>query len=401
MIFALLGPFGYLAPKGLWILILLFLVTNVGTLRALTADDLRSMVKHNAIYLSVPAYALMSSLWAVEPASAAVTSLKIMGYVIAAIIIVVIVQKTTDQEKRSILIWSAVGLIVAQLFMWIDMVSEGALFAFARSDPFIASSYNRGAALAVCTLLPVALGLWRVSLKPLAIALAAATVVSVFFLENEAAKLALVAAALVFVLVRRFRRLFWPGILALAGFMIAMPAIFGVQLSDRTICTICGYKCSAAHRLIIYNYSSQRIFEKPLLGWGMNSARAIPSGKGMAFIGDCVYGTRADGRLQIGNRMPLHPHNASLQAWLELGLVGVLLIAASLAHLLRSMARRPSFDQNRALIAAVSFSVFVIFNISFGFWQGWLMFGMIVLTALMSVTTRLAPAGQPSDTKAS
>lgn len=400
MSFALLGVVGYLVPKGLWIPILLILVRYGGALKTVTAEEVKALLKQNAIFLAVPCYALLSVLWAIEPANAAKTALKVFGYVVLAILVVAVLRRATDQEKRSIMIWSAIGLIATPVVVWMDIALEGGLLSFARSDePFIASSYNRGATIAVCALLPVTIGLFRYSLKPLAMALVATTVVTVFLLESESAKLAVVAGGVAYFLVNRYGRLFWPTIIVLAGLVIAMPVIFGVQLSDKTICTICGYKCSAAHRLIIYNYSSQRIFEKPVAGWGMDSARSIPSGRETAFVVDCVYGTRADGRLQIGNRMPLHPHNAALQAWLELGFSGVILILLSLAVLLQRQARVEFFDQNRGLVAGVFTVLFFIFNISFGFWQGWLLLSMVLLCGLMSLTTRLASADGSPRTK--
>ncbi|MBT5050574.1 MAG: hypothetical protein HOM58_18880 [Rhodospirillaceae bacterium] len=392
MTFVLLGPVGFLAPKGLWFLILLFFVLHAGTLRSLTADDVRSLLKQKAVFLAVPCYALFSALWAIDPGDAAKTSLKLLGYVIAAVLIVLIVQKASDREKRSILFWSAIGLMAGQAVVWVDVALGGSLFAFARSDPFIASSYNRGVAITVCMMLPLTVGLLRLSLKPLALALIGTSLVTVFVLESESAKLALVAGVVVYFLVNRYGRLFWPVLVLLAGLFVAMPAIFSVELSDKTICTLCGYKCSAAHRLLIYNYSSQRIFEKPIAGWGMDSARSIPSGKETAFISGCVYGTRTDNRLQVGNWMPLHPHSAALQTWLELGAIGVLLVLGSLARLVRGMARAPSFERNRGLVAGIAMSLFMTFNISFGFWQGWLMFSMVLLCALVALTLRLEPA---------
>lgn len=400
MSFALLGVVGYLVPKGLWIPILLILIRYGGTLKTATAEEVKALLKQNVIFLAVPCYALLSVLWAVEPAEATKAALKVLGYVVLAILVVFVLRRATEQEKRSILIWSAIGLIATPVIVWVDIALEGGLLSFARSDePFIASSYNRGATIAVCALLPVTVGLFRYALKPLAMALVATTVVTVFILESESAKLALIAGGVAYFLVYRYGRLFWPTLIVLAGIVIAMPAIFSVQISDKTICTICEYKCSAAHRLIIYNYSSLRIFEKPVIGWGMNSARSIPSGKEMAFVADCVIGTRADGRLQIGNRMPLHPHNAALQAWLELGFIGVFLIVGTLATMLLALSRRPSFDQNRSLVAGVSTVLFFVFNISFGFWQGWLLLSMVLLCGLMSLTTRLAPADGSPRTK--
>ena len=97
--------------------------------------------------------------------------------------------------------------------------------------------------------------------------------------------------------------------------------------------------------------------------------------------------------------MPLHPHNAALQAWLELGFIGVFLIVGTLATTLLALSRRPGFDQNRGPVAGVFTVLFFIFNISFGIWQGWLLLSMVLLCGLMSLTTRLASADGPPGTK--
>lgn len=398
MIFALLGLFGYLAPKGLWIPILLILIVHAGFLKAMTVEDLKVLWRQNAVFLALPCYALLSTVWAIEPGDATKTALKLLGYAVAAVLVVVLCEKMSEPQKRSVLTWAAVGLIAGQIIASIDLATSGGLLAFARPEPYLASSYNRGASIAVCILLPAAIGLARMSLKPLALVLIGTTVATTFFMESESAKLALVVGAAVFLLVYRYGRAFWPTMIVLGGLVLAMPALFAVQLSDKTLCTICAYKCSAAHRLVIYNYSTQRIVEKPLIGWGMDAARSIPSGKVTAFVGDCVYGTRSDGRLEIGNWMPLHPHNAPLQVWLELGLFGIVLVIGLLGFLLARMARRPSFGQNRALVAGSLVSVFCVLNISFGVWQGWLMFSLILLCAVMSVALRLSPSGRSPDT---
>ena len=72
-------------------------------------------------------------------------------------------------------------------------------------------------------------------------------------------------------------------------------------------------KGSAGHRLLIWSFVGERIAERPLLGWGLDASRAIPGGKE---------------EIRPGlTRLPLHPHNAALQVWLELGMPGALLAA--------------------------------------------------------------------------
>jgi O-antigen ligase len=76
------------------------------------------------------------------------------------------------------------------------------------------------------------------------------------------------------------------------------------------------FKNSFGHRLYIWDFAGKRIAERPLLGWGLDAARAIPGGRD---------------EIKPGRQlMPLHPHDAALQVWLELGLPGAALAAALL-----------------------------------------------------------------------
>ena len=89
-----------------------------------------------------------------------------------------------------------------------------------------------------------------------------------------------------------------------------MPAVFDA---------VDGFKDSAGHRLLIWSFVGTRISERPALGWGLDSSRAIPGGKYEIRPGQA--------------RLPLHPHNAALQIWLELGGIGALPAAALIALL--------------------------------------------------------------------
>jgi len=68
---------------------------------------------------------------------------------------------------------------------------------------------------------------------------------------------------------------------------------------------------SLFHRWLAWEYYSKKFFEKPLLGWGFESSRFIP--------------TKPE--LVSGYKSLLHPHNNSIQAYVELGLIGGVLYA--------------------------------------------------------------------------
>ena len=83
--------------------------------------------------------------------------------------------------------------------------------------------------------------------------------------------------------------------------------------------------------------------------------------------------------------MPLHPHNASLQVWLELGAVGVVIFVGLLSVLIVLWQRSYAAVDGRPLIASLFGVIFLVYNISFGLWQGWLIFALIMLCAIVRV----------------
>src|SRR5262249_1513342 len=82
---------------------------------------------------------------------------------------------------------------------------------------------------------------------------------------------------------------------------------------------------SLAHRRAIWAFAAARIAERPWLGWGLDSSRDIPGGH-------AAYSPGTE-------MLPLHPHDAAIQLWLELGVPGMLLGAAFVAALMRRLAR--------------------------------------------------------------
>jgi hypothetical protein len=78
---------------------------------------------------------------------------------------------------------------------------------------------------------------------------------------------------------------------------------------------------------LIWSFVGERIAKRPLLCWGLDASRAIPGGKEEVRPGL--------------SRLPLHPHNAALQLWLELGIPGALLSAFFVGWLRLSLGAAP------------------------------------------------------------
>ena len=382
LIFGSLGPLAFYAPKGMWIPILLLLLVRLKTLASIAPQDMRRIFNRNIIFLVLPFYAVLSAVWSLVPGNAAITGAKLIGYFMAAMAVVVIVDRLSDTERRSVLVWAAAGFMVVDLLVWADLGTAGALSGLFTQTPFTAIFYSRGAAVTAGAVLPLTVGIFRLLGARQAFVFAAVGIVTVFVLQNEAAKLAAVLGILVYMVIRWRGALFWPVILVALAAGILTPLFFADALSDSRICTIYNVKPSAAHRLKIYEFSSRKILEKPLLGWGMDASRSIPGGNETIDIRDCGYRggpiiTRSVGQL------PLHPHNASLQAWLELGAVGVVIFFGSLGLLLFRLQYRHVSGEGRPLIASLFTAFFTVYNIGFGLWQSWLIFALISLCAIL------------------
>lgn len=122
---------------------------------------------------------------------------------------------------------------------------------------------------------------------------------------------------------------------------------------------------SAAHRLLIWDFVSDRILDRPLLGWGMDGSRAVPGGTGHpeASMLSAFGLTAKAGWFSGAQLLPLHPHNLALQVWLELGAVGAVLMALLLAML--------ALGAPGAAACGAYAAGLVIAMLSYGAWQYW------------------------------
>jgi O-antigen ligase len=139
-------------------------------------------------------------------------------------------------------------------------------------------------------------------------------------------------------------------------------------------------KNSFGHRLFIWDFAGKRIAEHPLLGWGLDSSRAIPGGKELI---------RLDQR-----RMPLHPHDAALQVWLELGLPGAVLFALLLGWVWRCLAAAPWPRLYTAAAGGSLAAVYAVLSAGWGVWQEWWLATLAL--AVFTIIAMARVAGEPA-----
>jgi O-antigen ligase len=151
----------------------------------------------------------------------------------------------------------------------------------------------------------------------------------------------------------------WVTGLGLALWMLVAPFATPLVLANPRL--IAALPDSWAHRAEIWRYVCEEIRVRPWLGHGFDAAR------------------HAD------ERIPLHPHSASLQIWYELGAVGAAIAAAMLAVSAFALTRALRHERVAAAAAAATIaSLGVVANVSYGAWQEWWIATIFAAAALVA-----------------
>lgn len=111
------------------------------------------------------------------------------------------------------------------------------------------------------------------------------------------------------------------------------------------------------HRLIIWDFTIKSWLLKPLMGWGVGSSKVIPGSEA-----EIIPGARI---------LSLHPHNHILQTGLEMGLVGLCLLAVFLFAILKQISI--SFKSSAAKSAALALftTLFIYGAAEHSLWHHW------------------------------
>ena len=202
----------------------------------------------------------------------------------------------------------------------------------------------------------------------LAAALAALTFAAALLMNVDAPLVAVVAGAASWALVVYAGRI---GTMALTGlaaaYVILAPLVIHFAGAGRLAAM---GKASWGERARIWGFVSDRIFERPFRGWGLDASRVF------------------------ADDVPLHPHDAALQLWLELGAVGAVLgalVAVAAFYAVEPLRRRDPQAAGAAAAAAAAY--LVIGALSFGVWQEWwLALGALAVGVVRMIELTRRPA---------
>jgi O-antigen ligase len=275
---------------------------------------------------------------------------------------------------RCLLIGGGIGIALAAS----DLAAGGMLYRLVHIRGYTPTELNQIEAALAILVLPVAATLWCRLRRSLAVAAAAIMVGAVLLLLDSTAKLGLVIAVPVAALV------YWRR--AAVARALAALAVLGVLAAPATLPLLArlpgllrateSFKMTLWHRLLIWFFVGGRIGERPLAGWGLDSSRAIPGGK-VLILFDMSW-------------LPLHPHDAALQVWLELGVPGAILFALLLGWLWLRLGEAGWPRLYGAAAAAAFVAALTVASASYGIWQEWWLGTLALSLFLVLVMGRAA-----------
>ena len=145
------------------------------------------------------------------------------------------------------------------------------------------------------------------------------------------------------------------------------------DLSERYLTT----QASAAHRLFIWHFVTNKIIEKPILGYGFASSKYIK-------INDSEM---IDYNGEKWHPLPLHPHNNILQITLELGIIGLILFLCLVYEYLKQISNLKN-KNFKAISYACFINYYIIGMISYNIWQIWWISSGIWVLVLMKLLVK-------------
>jgi O-antigen ligase len=351
------------------------------------------------VFRSVPAFLLglfllwaaTSLLWTPEFLRGTRSVAKLVLIFAGGILAIDSAWKLAPAERRRCGTALVIGVTATFIYLAVDIYSNGIIRgAFLNAlgqDGFQRHMLNRPVSIVVLLLWPALIVVkyrypgWAVWLcLVLAIGLLAGS-------ENATALVALTAGALVYSIASISKFLPALRVVSAAGIVVsvlALPLFSGMSDKIESWNALSGVENSFVHRLYIWDFAASRALEKPAMGWGIEATRGLARHiKPQGVPSGTETPIEARRRFFKANRLPLHPHSAGLQIWVELGVIGVILFGGFLGWLCWCAGNRKQFGAASPALLALIVTGFAISSSGFGIWQSWWM-SSIWLTAILT-----------------
>jgi len=344
--------------------------------------------------LSISLWGIVTALWSQYPLTSLITGLKIAGLVILGIYWCRLVLSLPQETKKKLANALVGGVFLGILFLAIDAWFGNPWQAFWKRSP--AKALAQGSLIVSLATWPTLL--W-VCQQPYSLKLRFGLVTALLFLvfwvlfqiDCDTSFIGLFLGIWVFagtLLLPRVAswgmRLFVP--LLVASFPFISLYAFKPEYIPAYNAYI--YSQSYLDRLYIWNEVATSIFEHPWRGIGMDGTRGHEKTR-MMHEWSYIDKKGVEQKHRTG-RFAIHPHNAILQLWLELGLPGVILGIILTCQVLFYIYCSNLRIVEKAIAAGFFTGAFLIVWVNLGFWQNWWVSGLWIVIGLIAMMCKSA-----------
>lgn len=312
-------------------------------------------------------WAGLTAFWSLLPERSIASALRVGIICLGGLVLIGTVSGFDTRQRSLVSRGLAIGAIIAAALLAINFATDIGINRLFVDEPprQVVGLLNRSASVIAILCWPIAIVAgqrWRYA----GIAgVLIATVVILVQLQPAVPIIAFTAGILFFGIGLRLPKAA-AGTLMVGLVVVSLLIPLIVRLAPQLDATLSEYSLnenSISHRLGIWSFGGERILSRPLTGWGFDASRALPGGnRNLPILGKSHPDAPA---------LPLHPHNATIQIWLEAGLPGLLLAAFLVLRALRRIPQIVSGRTETAAVLAMSAALLVIANLSYGIWQGW------------------------------
>lgn len=391
----LLLPLAALAAGQIWVLaIAAAIVTAFARLKrgTLFRDAPRAL---SSLLLVLVVWGAASAIWSIAPDRSVATAARLLLVSLGTIVLIQAAVQLDPAERRlcarALVAGSAFGIALIA----IEVATSGVISVWLDGNAQLGHELdrlNRTGAVVAMIVWPAALVTARLYGRYQAAAVIVLCAIVLVVVAPRSPLVALAVGAGAFAIGWLSQR--WAKRLLLVGFGIS---VLIVPFLDSLVPTFVDLLVaniqapnSEVHRLRVWEFASGLILQQPVAGWGLDSSRVVPGGNEMLPLF-----TDGGVRTVSGPALPLHPHNALIQIWLETGIVGVGIAAGLFALAVKAVPESTRGHAGPAVAIAATATAFTIAQLGFGIWQGWWMATLgafaVIVAALLSDRPGPAP----------
>jgi O-antigen ligase len=335
-------------------------------------------------------WAVLSLLWCLDVPQALRTLASLIGLLLGGLAVVGTARMLDARGRRAtrLALMAGYGLAVALMGAEVLSFGPGSLKypQIKVGDLHYTLRMSRGLTVMAVLLGPVLWAAWLSGYRRWALVLGLAAAFAILGGHALSAKLALMIMSPAVLLVWLRRRLGARAVAALAILItLAFPLASLLPPPQESMDRYPFLTNSAHHRLTIWTFTATRAMEKPLFGWGLDAARSVPGAEESVPVvrrSNLPPGAGPNGVAMTEQMLPLHPHSGPGQIWLELGGIGVLLLAILIVVLTEGAARSPRRVEGAVRVGMI-IAAFTVSSVSYGIWQSWWLSTLWLAAALV------------------